>query len=224
MNKNDNNITQVGTQDNDVGIAALIFGVTSLFFFAQLFVPLALLCGIIGFMMSQMLFSTFWLAITGSNIDNKIASSDSITPQTYSQASVTPASEESFFHAVTIKVSSVLDNINCQLVAMDISTRQPCSHPVATAQNPTPIAQTQLVPEFISLLQTYSTKAEKKAIALAQDSHRRAAWGYSFNYATQTQANDRALLECRNYLAKYKVETDCKLYSIGDQVVWGIAN
>jgi hypothetical protein len=209
MNENKEAVEKINPQDNDVGIAALIFGITSLFFLAPLFVPLTLLCGIIailkkqlvlgvggiicgviGLVKSPMLFGTFWLAITGTNIDNKI--------------------------------NSMLDNINCKLVEMDISTRQPCSHPIATAQNPNPIpiAQTQLVPAFISLFQEYSTKAEKKAIALAQDSHRRAAWGYSFNYATQTQANERALLECRNYLAKYRVETDCKLYAIGNQVVW----
>jgi hypothetical protein len=242
MNKNEENLTKTNQQDNDIGLASCIFGITSLFILAHLFVPLALLfgviaivkkqiilgftgvvCGIIGFVTSPILFSMVWLAITGSNINNQKETSDSITPQTYSQASVkTDFKEQNFFHDMTDKAALILDSINCKFTSMGISTREPCSHPdpVSTVQNPKPIAQTQLLPEFISFLQTYPTKVEKKAIALAQDSHRRAAWGYSYNYATQTQANDRALLECRSYLAKYRVETDCKLYAIGDQVVW----
>jgi len=55
MNKYEDEIIQDGEQDNDVGIASVIFGIISLFFLAPLFVPLALLCGILAVFKKQRL-------------------------------------------------------------------------------------------------------------------------------------------------------------------------
>ncbi|MCX7066127.1 MAG: hypothetical protein NTW85_00260 [Methylococcales bacterium] len=219
MNKNKSQIMQGGWQDNDVGITSVIFGITSLFFLAPLFVPLALLCGIlavlkkqrvwgasgivcaiIGFLTSPILFGVLWLAITGATMEHEIA-----LPQS---AVITEPTKKNLFDEVTAKAASISDSINCKLVSIGITTKQPCS------QNQT------LLPAFTRFFEEYSAKTDKKALALAHDHNKKEAWGYGFGYSSQAQANDRALLECRNRLAEYRVNADCKLYAIGNDVVW----
>ncbi len=224
MNKYEDKIIQGSWQDNDMGIASVIFGVVSLFFLAPLFVPLALLCGIlaivkkqrlwgvggiicaiIGFVSSPILFGMLWLAITGATMEREIA-----LPQS---AVITESTKKNLFDEVTAKVAYISDSINCKLVSMGITTKQPCSRSTSS-QNQT------LLPAFTRFFEEYSGKTDKKALALAHDSNRREAWGYGFGYSSQAQANDRALLECRNRLAEYRVNADCKLYAIGNDVVW----
>ncbi|MEI6707845.1 MAG: hypothetical protein WCK96_12000 [Methylococcales bacterium] len=226
MNKYEDEIIQDGEQDNDVGIASVIFGIISLFFLAPLFVPLALLCGIlavfkkqrlwgvggivcgiIGFVSSPVLLGMLLLAITGADIDSKIALSQ------HQPAVIIEPIEQSLFDKVTAKAALIADSINCKFVSMGITTKQPCSHSVSTQNQ-------SLLPAFTAFFQEYSSKTDKKALALAHDSNRREAWGYGFGYSSQAQANDRALLECRNRLAEYRVNADCKLYAIGNDVVW----
>ncbi len=224
MNNYEDKIIQDGGQDNNMGIASVIFGVVSLFFLAPLFVPLALLCGIlaivkkqrvwgvsgiicaiIGFVSSPILFGALLLAITGADIDSKIALSQPPV--------IIEPIEQSLFDKVTAKAALIADSINCKFVSMGIATKQPCSHSVSTQNQ-------SLLPAFMAFFQEYSSKTDKKALALAHDSNRREAWGYGFGYSSQTQANDRALLECRNRLAEYRVNADCKLYAIGNDIVW----
>ena len=225
MNNYEDKIIQDGGQDNNMGIASVIFGVVSLFFLAPLFVPLALLCGIlaivkkqrvwgvsgiicaiIGFVSSPILFGALLLAITGATtMEREIA-----LPQ---PPVIIEPIEQSLFDKVTAKAAYISDSINCKLVSMGITTKQPCSQSTSS-QNQT------LLPAFTRFFEEYSAKKDKKALALAHDSNRREAWGYGFGYSSQTQANDRALLECRNRLAEYRVNADCKLYAIGNDVVW----
>jgi hypothetical protein len=73
---------------------------------------------------------------------------------------------------------------------------------------------------FIAVFNDYSARAEKKAIALALDSDGRSTWAYGFGYSSQDQANDGALSACRNELSKTPVNADCRLYAIGESVVW----
>jgi hypothetical protein len=231
MNKNESDTANL---DNDIGIAAFMFGITSVFFFAQLFAPLALLFGSVaifkkqrtwgiaaivgglcGFISSPLLFGVLWLAITGTKLDNERVS-DTITPQT---AITKPSESPSFFNELSDKTVGIVDNISCNLGLIVRNEQKPCSHSVP--ETPIPVVQNQaLLPEFMIFFQTYSSKPNKKALALAHDNDRREAWGFGVNYSTQEQANDRAMTECRSRIAQYHVNADCKLYAIGDVVVW----
>ena len=159
MNKYEDKIIQGSWQDNDVGIASVIFGVVSLFFLAPLFVPLALLCGIfaivkkqrvwgvggivcgiIGFVTSPALLGMLLLAITGANIDSKIALSQPPV--------IIEPIEQSLFDKVTAKAALIADSINCKFVSMGIATKQPCSHSVSTQNQ-------NLLPAFMAFFQEY---------------------------------------------------------------------
>jgi hypothetical protein len=74
--------------------------------------------------------------------------------------------------------------------------------------------------EFMQAFQKYTAKSGNKAIALALDNQGRHAFGSIAGHATQAQANEEALAECRTYKTQAGVQGDCRLYAVGDKVVW----
>lgn len=75
--------------------------------------------------------------------------------------------------------------------------------------------------EFMDVVNNkYPAYEKHKSIALAIDSNGHWAYGYSYNYSSQKEANERALSECRQRAPEYKVDGVCKLYAIGNEVVW----
>ena len=74
--------------------------------------------------------------------------------------------------------------------------------------------------KFLRDYQEYVTKTEKKALALAVSSNGKSIWASSFDDTTQEQAIDEALSTCRKVVSQYRIYADCKLYAIGDEVVW----
>jgi hypothetical protein len=66
----------------------------------------------------------------------------------------------------------------------------------------------------------YIPAKEPKAIALAIDSNGRWVGHLTDKRSSQGEANKFALSGCRGSLSKYKVASSCKLYAIGDKVVW----
>ena len=77
-----------------------------------------------------------------------------------------------------------------------------------------------LPPEFLTIVQTYNTKAGFKAIALALDGDGKWAYGSISGAAAQKTANDDALAECARFGLQSGAKSDCKLFAIGDKVVW----
>ena len=73
---------------------------------------------------------------------------------------------------------------------------------------------------FVDSLNEYSEYQEYKALSLAVGSKGKYAYGYSNGQPNQKKAIDRALHECQKRLTIYKVDSDCKLYAIGNKVVW----
>jgi len=74
--------------------------------------------------------------------------------------------------------------------------------------------------EFLQLFQTYKAKPAPKAIALALDPGGRWAYGSIAGYSTQAEANDEALSECARSKAPSDIKEKCRLYAVGDKVVW----
>ncbi|VUZ86603.1 hypothetical protein MELA_03008, partial [Candidatus Methylomirabilis lanthanidiphila] len=73
---------------------------------------------------------------------------------------------------------------------------------------------------FLRLFSEYAMKSNKKAIALAIDSEGKWAAGYSAGHSSQSEATERALSECRQRLPRFNVQTSCKLYAIGTNVIF----
>jgi len=105
---------------------------------------------------------------------------------------------------------------------------QPYPPPVQTAPPPgsSPAQAPKLEsvrampPEFLKAVQDYNTKPGYKAIALALDSDGKWAYGSIAGFATQPGANAEALSECARFKSKSGAQSDCKLFAIGDKVVW----
>ncbi len=76
------------------------------------------------------------------------------------------------------------------------------------------------VVDFDKAYDRYERLPAYKALAYAKDSGGRWAYGYAEGQYTQESANELALYECERRLAKYKVLSDCKLYAVGDTIVW----
>jgi len=68
----------------------------------------------------------------------------------------------------------------------------------------------------------YKTLESNKAMAVAIGADKRYAVGYAFEYKSQEKANAEALKRCEasNSKAKIKVDTACKLFAVGDKVVY----
>lgn len=73
---------------------------------------------------------------------------------------------------------------------------------------------------FLQAYQYYSGLTEKKAFALAVDENRSWAYGLGYNYSNQADADRRALFECNMRIPAFNVGTQCRLYAVGNKVVW----
>ena len=76
------------------------------------------------------------------------------------------------------------------------------------------------VVDFDKAFDRYERLPPYKAMAYAKDSGGHWAYGYAEGQYTQESANELALYECERRLAKYKVLSGCKLYAVGDTIVW----
>ena len=74
---------------------------------------------------------------------------------------------------------------------------------------------------FGRLFERYLSLAPHKAIALARDSGGRSAWGHAFGYSTRVGGVERAMNECVDSSVRQRVRSQCRLYAVGDEVVWG---
>jgi len=90
----------------------------------------------------------------------------------------------------------------------------PSSDPAPTAQAPA------LPPEFLPVFQAYTAKAAPKALAVAVNSKGQWAYASIGNHATQADANEEALAHCARLKAQSDIQESCRLYAVGDKVVW----
>jgi hypothetical protein len=74
--------------------------------------------------------------------------------------------------------------------------------------------------QFLKAFQEYAAKSGKKAMALALDSDGRSAYVGAYGYATQPAANEEALSECMRLRVQSGVQQNCRMYAVGDEVVW----
>ncbi len=73
---------------------------------------------------------------------------------------------------------------------------------------------------FIDSYRDYKSFENKKAYILAIDDDNWTA-GWSFGWNDQSTANNEALRECNKRRKGNKIKSNCKLYAIGDEIVWG---
>ena len=81
--------------------------------------------------------------------------------------------------------------------------------------------QTRTLPaDFLKAFQEYAAKSGNKAMALALDADGRSAFVGVAGYTTQSEANEEALSECTRFKPQNGVQENCRLYAVGDKVVW----
>lgn len=101
---------------------------------------------------------------------------------------------------------------------------QPYPPPVAMPTPPqTPPQDVQarvLPPDFLKAVQQYNTKAGYKAMALALDTDGKWAYGTITGWGTQAGANAESLAECEKFKIQSKAQATCRLFAVGDKVVW----
>ena len=73
---------------------------------------------------------------------------------------------------------------------------------------------------FLKAFDDYATKSGGKAMALALDSNGKSAYVSITGYATQDQAVEEAMSECTRHKIQAGVQENCRLYAVGDKVVW----
>ena len=102
---------------------------------------------------------------------------------------------------------------------------QPYPPPVAVqtpqqASPPQGVQARTLPAEFLKAVQAYNTKSGFKAMAFALDSDGKWAYGSISSWATQAGANEEALSECAKFKLESGAESTCRLFAVGDKVVW----
>jgi hypothetical protein len=61
---------------------------------------------------------------------------------------------------------------------------------------------------------------KERAIALAGDPQNRWVAGISSGQASREEAEQEALAECREQRARQRMQDPCRLYGVGDEIVW----
>lgn len=76
-------------------------------------------------------------------------------------------------------------------------------------------------PDLARVWSDFETLPDERALAIAGDP-RRDRWvvGASGGHASRSEAEDRALLECRARRAARRMREACVLYAVGDEIVW----
>jgi hypothetical protein len=69
-------------------------------------------------------------------------------------------------------------------------------------------------------LRNYENYASNKAFAFVLDAKGNWSYGFAFGMATPELAADRALNECTVHAAGNRVESPCRLYALGDKLLW----
>jgi len=85
---------------------------------------------------------------------------------------------------------------------------------------PEDVQARKIPPEFLKAFEDYATKSGGKAMALALDSNGKSAYVSISGYPTQSQASEEAMSECARHRIEASVQESCKLYAVGDKVVW----
>jgi hypothetical protein len=73
---------------------------------------------------------------------------------------------------------------------------------------------------FLEPFQAYTAEPGAKAIALALDRDGRFAHAAVSRHPDQAEANGEALADCERYRAKADIKETCRLFAIGDKIVW----
>ena len=98
--------------------------------------------------------------------------------------------------------------------------RVPAQAPPPAAAAPQPAQKPAWPADFLEAFQEYAGKPGSKAMAMALDGAGRMAWIGVFERATQSEANDEALSQCMRHKAQSAVQENCRLYAVGDEIVW----
>ena len=69
-------------------------------------------------------------------------------------------------------------------------------------------------------LRNYEGYVPNKAFAFALDAKGNWSFGFAFDMATPELAADRALHECTVHASRNRLESACRLYALGDQLLW----
>lgn len=88
--------------------------------------------------------------------------------------------------------------------------------------NPFDDSKSSGIADLDKIYNEYKTFSPNKAMAVIISADKRFASGYSFEFASQDKANTEALKRCNtsNTKSKNKISGECKLYAIGDKIVY----
>lgn len=89
------------------------------------------------------------------------------------------------------------------------------------ARSPEPPA---IPAEIKKAFEEYGSRAGGKAMALALAADGRYAYSSVSGFPTQDAASEDALIECERYKTQSAIPAPCRLYAVGDKVVWPAPN
>jgi hypothetical protein len=75
---------------------------------------------------------------------------------------------------------------------------------------------------LVSAWRDFQSLPEQRALAIAGDPRRGAVWvtGASGGHATRAAAEEEALTRCRMQRALRRLQAECVLYAVNEEVVW----
>jgi len=73
---------------------------------------------------------------------------------------------------------------------------------------------------LVPLWRDYAKMPEERALAIAGDPERRWVGAASGGYATREMAEDSVLAECMRRRNARRMQEPCRLYAVGDEIVW----
>jgi hypothetical protein len=75
-------------------------------------------------------------------------------------------------------------------------------------------------PEILPLWRSFLEMPRERALALAGDPERQWVGGAVGGRASQLEAEDGALSQCRERRRLRRLQAPCRLYATGDEIVW----
>ncbi len=75
-------------------------------------------------------------------------------------------------------------------------------------------------PAISSLWRSFLEMPRERALALAGDPERQWVAGAAGGHASQLEAEESALVECRKRRRARRIQAPCRLYATGDEIVW----
>lgn len=96
----------------------------------------------------------------------------------------------------------------------------PAQAPAPPAQQPQNVRTSAVPADFLPAFQEYTKRSGGKAIALALDNDGRWAYGTVSGFAVQSDANEEAMSECARNKAQSGIHANCRVFAVGDKVVW----